>query len=40
VSDKIEVTLTTVIGLQGVHQTMVQKYRRELDTIRARGEDR
>lgn len=36
----IEVTLTTVVGLQGLHRTMLQKYSREIDAIRARGEER
>jgi pyruvate/2-oxoglutarate dehydrogenase complex dihydrolipoamide acyltransferase (E2) component len=38
VSDQVELTMTTVIGLQGLHRILAQKYRRELDAIRAREE--
>jgi hypothetical protein len=37
--DRTEVTLMAVIGLQGMHKMLKQKYQRELDQIRARGED-
>jgi hypothetical protein len=37
VNDKLELTLTTVIGLQGLHRMLTQKYHRELDAIRARS---
>jgi hypothetical protein len=38
VNDRVDVTLTTVIGLQGLHRMLKQKYQRELDHIRARGD--
>ena len=37
VHDRLEVTLTNVIGLQGLHKMLTQKYHRELDGIRGRG---
>ncbi len=33
---RFEVTLTTVVGLQGLHRMLLQRYQRELDAIRAR----
>jgi hypothetical protein len=33
---RFEVTLTTVVGLQGLHRMLLQRYQRELDVIRAR----
>ncbi|MDP3274389.1 MAG: hypothetical protein Q8Q09_04290 [Deltaproteobacteria bacterium] len=33
---KPDVTLTTVVGLQGLHRMLLQRYQRELDGIRAR----
>ncbi len=33
---RFEVTLTTVVGLQGLHRMLMQRYQRELDVIRAR----
>jgi hypothetical protein len=33
---RFEVTLTTVVGLQGLHRMLLQRYQRELDGIRAR----
>jgi hypothetical protein len=35
-NDRFEVTLTTVVGLQGLHRMLMQRYQRELDVIRAR----
>jgi hypothetical protein len=40
VTDRADVTLSTVIGLQALHRTMLQKYHRELESIRGRGEDK
>lgn len=39
VDDRLELTLTTVVGLQGLHRMLLQRYHRELDAIRARGEE-
>lgn len=33
---RFEVTLTTVVGLQGLHRMLLQRYQREMDVIRAR----
>jgi hypothetical protein len=33
---RFEVTLTTVVGLQGLHRMLLQRYQRELDGIRSR----
>jgi hypothetical protein len=36
VNERIDITLTTVVGLQGLHRMLLQRYQRELDVIRAR----
>jgi hypothetical protein len=39
IHERLEVTLTTVVGLQGLHRMLMQKYHRELDAIRTRYGD-
>ncbi len=37
VNDRLEITMTTVVGLQGVHRMLAQRYHRELENIRGRA---
>ncbi len=36
INDRVEMNLAQVIGLQGLHRTMAQKYKREIDSMRGR----
>ncbi|MEI8257495.1 MAG: hypothetical protein WCJ30_17615 [Deltaproteobacteria bacterium] len=37
VNDRLEVTMTTVVGLEGLHRMLAQRYHRELENIRGRA---
>jgi hypothetical protein len=37
VHDRLEITMTLVIGLQGLHRMLVQRYHRELENIRGKA---
>ena len=37
VHDRLEITMTTVIGLQGLHRMLAQRYHRELEGIRGKA---